>query len=155
MQIRYKETGELDHVSSEVGRFAIKTGVAEEVLPTPKASDVITTNWVAKEGRYVSIDYQFPPHVAWSCGKCGQWQAGPNLNVARHCGVVDYIPSHIKSEYERLLADYKGRSRKKPQPAKVDSHTTDPRQLSYFGIKTKEQLALQMQADILAAKVRR
>jgi hypothetical protein len=33
MQIRYKN-GDVEHVSQEVGKFAVKTGLAEEVIPT-------------------------------------------------------------------------------------------------------------------------
>ena len=73
MQIRYEKTGEIEHVSNEVGRFAIKTGLATEVIPVPttvQAKKGPSTTWAAVRGQ-ISGDYEEQPFIYHHCGTCG------------------------------------------------------------------------------------
>jgi hypothetical protein len=155
MQIRYMKTGEVEHVSNEVGKFAVKTGLASEVIPTPKQEPIIlASQWAASEGRHASIDYQFPPFIVWSCGACGanSYVENPSEGfVGRHCGLAEPIPSHVREKYDELMKAYKFRSRK-PPALTLDSKLVDRQLASVRGIKTREQLAIEMQADIELSK---
>jgi hypothetical protein len=153
MQIRY-QNGKTEHVTNELGRLAINSGLAVEIPSAPKPERIINTQWVAREGTYLGLDYQFPPNVKWSCGVCGQSVCveNPSANFrARHCGVVLEIPRHIRDTYDALMKAYKFRSRK-PPAVTLDSRVVDQRLASVRGIKTKEQLVIQMKTDIELAR---
>jgi hypothetical protein len=137
-----KPAGEAEYLI-RTGQF-VKAEIPTESAPIPNLQ------FAVREGRFAGIDYQYPDYIFFSCSTCGLKgtveRPSDGFRI-RHCGVAQEIPSHIRQEYERRMANYKSRSRKPPQ-SKVDDRVTDPRILSHFGLKTKEQLVAQTRADI-------
>lgn len=159
MQIRYEKTGEIEHVSNEVGRFAIKTGLATEVIPVPttvQAKKGPSTTWAAVRGQ-ISGDYEEQPFIYHHCGTCGiaGSSTGRTAHITqkiRHCGVVEGPPQNVVDQYVALWNTREKRKRKS-KPLMASSHLVDQALAAVRGVKTHEQLVVSLQADIaMAAK---
>ena len=113
MQIRYEKTGEVEHVSNEVGRFAIKTGLATEVIPVPttvQAKKGPSTTWAAVRGQ-ISGDYEEQPFIYHHCGTCGiaGSSTGRTAHITqkiRHCGVREKARRKIVVEPVRRALEH-------------------------------------------------
>ena len=161
MQIRYEKTGEVEHVSNEVGRFAIKTGLATEVIPVPttvQAKKGPNTTWAAVRGQ-ISGDYEEQPFIYHHCGTCGivGSSTGRTAHITqqiRHCGVVERPPQNVVEKYVELWNKREKRKRKS-KPLMASSNLVDKELAAIRGVKTHEQLVVDLQADIAMAETKK
>lgn len=159
MQIRYEKTGEVEHVSNEVGRFAIKTGLATEVIPVPttvQKKKGPNTTWAAVRGQ-ISGDYEEQPFIYHHCGTCSLRGSSTGRTAhltqqIRHCGVVEMPPKDVVEKYVQLWNTREKRKRTS-KPLMASSTLVDKELAKVRGVKTHEELILEVQADMaMAAK---
>lgn len=155
MQVEMKN-GKLQQVSREVAETLIAAGLATEVKP---AVDKPRPNLTFSTGRGpVQGDYEYPPAIHHYCSTCGlkgytasqKGTAHESVEI-RHCGIAERPGPQVAGEYLRLFEQWKSRSRKLPAP-KISS--ADTRFLSAFGLKTKEELIVEAQADLIMPRGR-
>jgi len=154
MQVEMVGTGERQHVASSVGATLIAAGLAVEVKPTAEKSKPNLT-FAAVRGP-VDGDYEYPPSINHYCTTCGlkgyaasQKGTAHESAVVRHCGIFERPDEKVVAAYKELFNQWKSRSRK-PQAPKVSAH--DTRFLGQFGMKTKEELMAEAQANLILAK---
>ncbi len=154
MQVEMVGTGERTHVTQNVGQTLIAAGLAKEVKPTvekPKPNTKFTPVMPKPIG-----DYQPPPGIMYStvcCGSrgvCESERGTAHLSlVVRHCGVAEQVPDEVAAQYLELFNQWKSRARK-PQLPKISA--SDTRFIRQFGMKTKDELITEAQAELILAK---
>jgi hypothetical protein len=145
--------------------FDVASGLAADMLtrgyvkvdePAPKRNPP-DLKWTVRQGPHEG-DYQYAPMIYFSCSGCGtrgrqessKGTAHLTINV-RHCGLVEECPRHIANEYVKAFGAWKGRSLRK-QVERVSKETPKSR-LSFFGLKSKEELIAEAVAVVQKQKL--
>jgi hypothetical protein len=128
VKIKYLATGVEEHVSNEIGNFAVKAGIAEQVFPDWKPLPVPQMYWAVRDGARVG-DYLYAPSIQVKCPGCGQhtWHSSDkgtahltlefrHLGGCNAMGVPEQVPAHIAEEYVKRWTAYAALS-KKGKPA--------------------------------------
>jgi hypothetical protein len=92
MKIKYR-SGELAHVSSEIGHALIATKLAEEVPTTVVQKLAPNSTWEVRHGERAGV----PPYLHVSCSTCGNNQQGEGPTVHKtakflHCRIAESCP---------------------------------------------------------------
>jgi hypothetical protein len=163
MQVEMVGTGERQHVASSVGQTLIAAGLAKEVKSTaPQADTRPNLRFIVQHGSVVD-DYEYPPVITAQCSTCGHkgttqsFKGTAHLADIRHCRIVERCDEQTAAEYLTVFNKWASRSRSKktgtivlpPQP-KISSHTEQ--HVHAFGMKTRAELQVAAQADLLMAK---
>ena len=136
----------------ETGRF-----VKYVETQTPELYPVLV--FAVKPGPRVD-DYEYPPFIHYSCGKCGMatMSSGPNAaaQFIRHCGVVDQVPTDIATKFDEMRDKYWARSKKKQPPQPGSNKAVDARRdqlvAQSLGYKPLEVLIAEVQAHAASVK---
>jgi hypothetical protein len=144
-------------VASGLAAALISSGTHEQVITTVERKPP-STQWAAVRGN-ISGDYEEQPfiyHYCATCGSCASW-SGPTVfktQRARHCGVVEVPPQDVVEKYVELWnTREKKKRRSKPITISSSNVVTNPLILGHFGIKSREQLILQMRSDARLAEL--
>ena len=153
MKIKYVNSGLEEHVSNEIGKFAVKAGIAIEVVAAEKPPAYAEVTWAVRDGAQVG-DYLYPPEIFARCSLCGtpMWQSSQkgtaHLTMQyRHCGNrwPEQVPEHIAQEYLKRWKAYQtlSRNRKAPALTSTNSAERDRQLMKAAGYKTREELILE------------
>jgi hypothetical protein len=171
MKIKYVNSGLEEHVSNEIGKFAVKAGIAIEVVAPQKPPAYAEVTWAVRDGAKAG-DFLYPPCIYAKCSRCATqtWQESnkgtAHLTIQyRHTagcagaaipGVPEQVPAHIAEEYTKRWAVYIRLSRKKKVvlPALTSTNTAelDRRLMAAAGQKTREELILEAKKLAATAK---
>jgi len=140
--------------------YLLSTKKFVRYVETPTPEQLIPTLvWAVKPGPRVD-DYEYPPYIHYSCGKCGMatMSSGPNAaaQLVRHCGIVETVPEHIAEKFREMRGKYWERSKKKQPPQPGSNKAVDARldQLvaDSLGYKPREVLIAELQAHAASVK---
>jgi hypothetical protein len=163
MKLQDKGSTVVYDVPKAVGQKLVASGLATEVVDTPKPSQShqelpkfadINRGFSAREGHRLG-DYQYPPRICFGCPTCRQSGYVSNVTdkfVFRHCGRADAIPNPVREDYDRLVRAYRARSRNtdpffdgfREPTGLVDSGVLDRALGKFFGVKSRAELIAEM-----------
>ena len=147
------------HEPAAKAAYLIETGKFVRYVETPTPDLYPNLVWAVKPGPRVD-DYEYPPYIHYSCGKCGMatMSSGPNAaaQLVRHCGVVEPVPEHIAVKFKDMRDKYWSRSKKKQPPQPGSNKAVDTRRdqlvAESLGYKPREVLIAEVQAHAASVK---
>jgi hypothetical protein len=137
--------------------------LAKEVKSTASQADTRPNlRFTVQHGNVVE-DYEYPPVIIAQCSTCGHksttqsFKGTAHLADIRHCRIVERCDEQTATEYLAVYGKWASRSRSKktgtivlpPQP-KISPYTEQ--HVHEFGMKTRAELQVVAQADLLMAK---
>ena len=166
MLIKYRNNGVEKHVSQEVGQGFIDAGLADEVVSDHEVQQRKlkeqkkgpNTTWRAVRGQ-ISGDYEEQPFIYHYCSTCGQsgyftGRSAHLTQVFRHCGVAEQPPRDVVERYVTLWNTREKRKRV-GKPITLPSARVDQTLAAVRGVKTHEQLVVDLQAAIAMAAAKK